>query len=565
MDPKPDVFISAVSGDLASAREVVKNALLDIGCHPVVQTHFAPDHQSIRKMIEDKIAPCQAVIHLVGLRYGFEPKVPEVPRRSYTQIEHDVAKATGKEVYLFLCSEGYPYDTGGEPEEPVKAGLQAAHRQAIRAGDKLYTVVSTPAELKDAIHKLKIVHRAVATAASDERKEVRAGLDHLASQNQEITKLVTEKNYDPETLREKLIAQIKAQYAGQLAAAGGKGASYAAIRRIEDDEKVALAQIEDVIATITVGLVAGADPVFERATAILENEGIDTALQYLAAHRAQLLEEADVIVAQRDAAEEKLHTKLEPLLLQAGLHQTNLEWAPAREIYEDIATKAPHWSRARLELGELLRELAKVNEAEPHLRAALDLAGSDGDRASALNELAHLYHNMARHAEGEPLYREALEIYERLHGKDSTEVAEVLNNLAALLQATNRLEEAEPLMARVVSIFEKSYGANHTDVATALNNLAGVLNATNRLEEAEPMYRRALAIDEASFGKDHPKVATRLNNLAGLLKATNRPEEAEPMYRRALAIGEASFGKDHPNVAIVLNNLALLLRDTNRL
>src|SRR4029450_1012078 len=73
------VFISATSKDLATVRELVKQALLTMGCMPVEQTNFAPDYRSVQGMIEHKIADCEAVIHIVGLRYGAEPDVTTLP------------------------------------------------------------------------------------------------------------------------------------------------------------------------------------------------------------------------------------------------------------------------------------------------------------------------------------------------------------------------------------------------------------------------------------------------------------------------------------------------------
>ena len=43
MSAPPKVFISATSGDLRSIRQIVKEALLTINCHPVEQTNFEPD------------------------------------------------------------------------------------------------------------------------------------------------------------------------------------------------------------------------------------------------------------------------------------------------------------------------------------------------------------------------------------------------------------------------------------------------------------------------------------------------------------------------------------------
>jgi len=73
MNAPARVFISATSGDLGSVRQLVKEALLSMDCHPVEQTNFPPDYRTVKEMLQDKIAACQAVIHIVGRRYGAEP------------------------------------------------------------------------------------------------------------------------------------------------------------------------------------------------------------------------------------------------------------------------------------------------------------------------------------------------------------------------------------------------------------------------------------------------------------------------------------------------------------
>jgi len=63
-----------------------------------------------------------------------------------------------------------------------------------------------------------------------------------------------------------------------------------------------------------------------------------------------------------------------------------------------------------------------------------------------------------------------------------------------LYKATNRLKEAEPMYKRALEIWEKSLGKDHPQVATALNNLALLYQATNRLKEAEPPMQRVVEI-----------------------------------------------------------------------
>ena len=264
----------------------------------------------------------------------------------------------------------------------------------------------------------------------------------------------------------------------------------------------------------------------------------------------------------------------------------------------------------RLQLGNLLKTLARWQDAETQLRAAVleatELADSElvvtsqnslGDLltrtnhfveaesilrqnefiarqafgpdhhevASCFNNLAELLYAVGRLSEAEQLFRCSLQIDETTYGPNHPNVAIRLNNLAALLHTTNRSTDAEQLYRRSLQIDEERYGPEHPEVATDLNNLAELLRATNRFTEAEPLYRRSRQIAEMSYGPDHPNVASYLNNLANLLRDTNRSREAEPLYRRSLQIDEESFGPEHPNVAIRLNNLAGLLRNTNRL
>ncbi|MCA9002675.1 MAG: DUF4062 domain-containing protein, partial [Planctomycetes bacterium] len=94
---RPSIFISATSGDLRECRQLIKEALLTIGCIPVEQTNFPPDARTVREMLHARLAECQAVVHVAGLRYGAEPqeRAAAEARRSYTQMEYDIAREMG--------------------------------------------------------------------------------------------------------------------------------------------------------------------------------------------------------------------------------------------------------------------------------------------------------------------------------------------------------------------------------------------------------------------------------------------------------------------------------------
>lgn len=87
------VFISAVSRELGSVRKLVKKGLEDNDYHAIEQDNFPTDYRQFVDKLRERIASCDAVVHIAGRCFGAEPQQrPDgVPRRSYTQLEYDLA------------------------------------------------------------------------------------------------------------------------------------------------------------------------------------------------------------------------------------------------------------------------------------------------------------------------------------------------------------------------------------------------------------------------------------------------------------------------------------------
>ena len=159
MTTAPKVFISATSGDLATARKAAIEAILVLGCLPDEQAHFAPDSRKLTEMLQAKVKQCDALLHIVGFRYGAEPETrgPGELRRSYTQMEYDAAEALKKRIFLFMLEEGYPFDVPpGGPEDEVRRQLQLAHREALKRSGRVYSVIATEAALREKLRELPI-------------------------------------------------------------------------------------------------------------------------------------------------------------------------------------------------------------------------------------------------------------------------------------------------------------------------------------------------------------------------------------------------------------------------
>lgn len=161
----PHIFISATSGDLGSVRQAVKEALLTSQCHPVEQAHFGPDARTIPDMLLAQITDCQALIHIVGMRYGAEPDPatlpPGAPRHSYSQMEYHFGRRLQKKhgddnfrVYTFICTENFPYDGEPDQESEEKQALQLAHRSQLCNASHLYGEPKNHQDIRNLIHSL---------------------------------------------------------------------------------------------------------------------------------------------------------------------------------------------------------------------------------------------------------------------------------------------------------------------------------------------------------------------------------------------------------------------------
>jgi serine/threonine protein kinase len=156
MSAVPQVFISATSRDLGSFREAVSDVLMKLGAHPVIQEDFGPDHRSVVEMLREKVGKCDAVICLVGRRYGYEPlkRDADQPRQSYTQLEYEIAVELGKPVFAFVATDDCPLDPAPDEDDELR-GLQLEHRKRIVASDRIRMQFQSLSHLTDQVRVMR--------------------------------------------------------------------------------------------------------------------------------------------------------------------------------------------------------------------------------------------------------------------------------------------------------------------------------------------------------------------------------------------------------------------------
>lgn len=164
----------------------------------------------------------------------------------------------------------------------------------------------------------------------------------------------------------------------------------------------------------------------------------------------------------------------------------------------------PLWEEHNKRMIELYRA-RDYTGAEEAAKLALELAQRTAaschpDLAASLNNLADIHFAQARPGEAEPLYKQALEVWERALARNypdtmdyraanlHSDMAASLNNLAALYH------EAGPLFLQAQEALQRAHGPKTISVAINLLNLAKHYRRTGQPSEAEKARAKARRI-----------------------------------------------------------------------
>lgn len=153
------IFVSAVSKELKSYRTLVVQALQRRHYKPVFQEIFDLTDEEIIELLERQISSCDAMICLIGYRYGAEPSRPLDPfgRCSFTQFEyHFTSHLKGERripIFRFFTTPETPVDHPQDEDESLEL-LQEQFRNQVLL-DRNWRSFSSHTELRAEIAELK--------------------------------------------------------------------------------------------------------------------------------------------------------------------------------------------------------------------------------------------------------------------------------------------------------------------------------------------------------------------------------------------------------------------------
>jgi len=210
------------------------------------------------------------------------------------------------------------------------------------------------------------------------------------------------------------------------------------------------------------------------------------------------------------------------------------------------------------EKGEYAKALEWYNKA---LEIREKVLGKEHQHtALTYNNIAYVYHDQGDYAKALEWYYKALAIYGKVLGEHPS-TATMYNNIACVYKAQGGYAKALEWNNKALAIREKVLGAEHPDTATTYNNIAGVYHARGDYAKALTWYNKALAIFKKVLGAENPSTATTCNNIGCVYQDQGDYDKALKWHYKALAIREKVLGAEHPDTAMTYNNIALVYED----
>jgi len=232
--------------------------------------------------------------------------------------------------------------------------------------------------------------------------------------------------------------------------------------------------------------------------------------------------------------------------------------AAAGSAHENFAGRPLVQARLRHVIGATYQRLGAYDQAEPHLRFALDtrtvrLGEQHPDTIDSMHELGALYNEWGRFADAEPLDRRALELNRLVRGNEHERTLNSLHELGLLYSRQGRYHDALPLQEEAHQLCRRLLGELHPTTLSAAGNLGLLYKRLGRYDDALAMYQGTLAARREVLGPEHPDTLVSMNNLAHLYRTLGRLQDSADLHAETLAPAAA----EHFRAALAINEAKL--------
>ena len=581
MNPRPLIFVSAVSRELRSARQLVANTLTFLGYDPIWQDIFETSEGDLRGVLRRQISRCKGVVQLVGRCYGAEPPQPteEFGRVSYTQYEALYARKIGKKVWYLFLDEGFPADACVDEPEELRA-LQIAYRDRLKADAHLYHPLTSLEGLEASVLKLRsdLVHlrKGVKRWAAAVAILLVMGLGvnfwllrwqrRTSEQMTETQQTVVSVSEEMAKLRQgiMLYMQVEAKLRESQTETGPvRDQVYEQLGR----------QMNINVALLREKLPEAAAKLKDTptATALERASGAYVANDYGEAERLALQAAAEA----KNAAPARAADVIRALKLAGFAAQKRIDYASAMAHFREAAAMTDRqrdpgqWAEIQHAIADVLIDQGQYREAATVLQGAVEARASafgpeHPDTLRSRNRLAYALWRQGRYREADAQFRGLVAVEERVLGSQDPETLASENGLANALDDEGKHSSAESEHRLVLDARTKVLGPENPETLKSRNNLALALNRQQKYAEAEKQFRKLIAVEKRVLGPEHPETLRSQRNLFVTLGNQGKHAEAEAGFRDLLAVEERVLGPEHPDTLGVRKNLGYALAQQKR-
>ena len=249
-------------------------------------------------------------------------------------------------------------------------------------------------------------------------------------------------------------------------------------------------------------------------------------------------------------------------------HETAIQYfRMAINIHVSLNTQdVYHISKALNNIGNILIQLKRYNEAMRELEAAMELENKyyfgvlPPSASYTMHNIGLCYRNLNNLEMAEKWYVRSLNVKVRTLGWDDPDVAISHMNIGTLNLHKKNYGKAEEHYRKCLAIYQKYYNNDTLRMVMVLENLANVLCLMSRYKEAEPFYQPALErlIRSEKMDKCLPELHQKFANWY----------ETKGQLRQACMIWEALAGRsnasdeDYTNLWEFYDNIPKEMSDT---
>ena len=581
MNPRPLIFVSAVSRELRSARQLVANTLTFLGYDPIWQDIFETSEGDLRGVLRRQISRCKGVVQLVGRCYGAEPPQPteEFGRVSYTQYEALYARKIGKKVWYLFLDERFPIDACVDEPEELRA-LQAAYRNRLKVDAHLYHPLTSVEGLEASVLKLRgdlvQLRKGVKRWATALAILLLAGLGvnfwlvrwqrRTSEQMTETQQTVVNVSEEMTKLRQgiMLYMQVESKLRESQTEAGpvrdqvyeqlGKQMNIN-VALLREKLPEAAAQLKDM----------------PTATALERASGAYVANDYGEAERLALQAAAEA----KKAAPARAVNVIRALKLAGFAAQKRIDYAGAMAHFREAAALTDRqrdpgqWAEIQHAIADVLIDQGQYRQAATVLQGAVEARGAafgpeHPDTLRSRNRLAYALWRQGQYREAETQFRQLIAVEERVLGPQDPDTLASENGLANALDDEGKHANAESEHRLVLEARIKVLGPENPETLKSRNNLALALNRQQKYADAEKQFRELIIVEERVLGPDHPETLRSRRNLFVTLGNQGKHAAAEVGFRDLRRAEERVLGPEHPDTLGICNNIGFALAQQQR-